>query len=157
MTLAEQLVVVGLLGGLGSWGLAIGQEKRQRQKVEAVAGELLAGIQLARAGAERSQLACGLSLDPEGWQEPADGSLPVCAPGLRKFGDAVTLAHSFPATLRFSANGLVIDGGVVVLSHSGTELRRCLVMALPLGIVRLGRYGADPAGALTASHCQPEK
>jgi Tfp pilus assembly protein FimT len=56
MTLAEQLVVVALVGGLGCWGLAIGQEKRQRHKVEAVAGDLLAGIQLARAEAERDAL-----------------------------------------------------------------------------------------------------
>jgi len=157
MTLAEQLVVVALLGGLGGWGLALGHEKRQRQKVEAVAGELLAGIQLARAEAERRQLACGLSLDRGGWQEPANGSLPACATGLKRFGDAVTLAHSFPATLRFSANGLVIDGGLVVLSQSGTELRRCLVMALPLGLVRLGRYDADPAGPLSATLCQAER
>jgi hypothetical protein len=157
MTLAEQLVVVALLGGLGGWGLALGHEKRQRQKVEAVAGELLAGIQLARAEAERRQLACGLSLDRGGWQEPANGSLPACATGLKRFGDAVTLAHSFPATLRFSANGLVIDGGLVVLSQSGTQLRRCLVMALPLGLVRLGRYDADPAGPLSATLCQAER
>ena len=157
MTLAEQLVVVALLGGLGGWGLALGHEKRQRQKVEAVAGELLAGIQLARAEAERRQLPCGLSLDRGGWQEPANGSLPACATGLKRFGDAVTLAHSFPATLRFSANGLVIDGGLVVLSQSGTQLRRCLVMALPLGLVRLGRYDADPAGPLSATLCQAER
>ena len=157
MTLAEQLVVVALLGGLGCWGLALGQEKRQRQKVEAVAGDLLAGIQLARAEAERRQLACGLSLNRQGWQEPADGSLPACATGLKRFGDDVTLAHSFPATLRFSANGLVIDGGVVVLSQSSTGLRRCLVMALPLGLVRLGRYDADPAGPLSATLCQAER
>ena len=157
MTLAEQLVVVALLGGLGGWGLALGHEKRQRQKVEAEAGELLAGIQLARAEAERRQLACGLSLDRGGWQEPANGSLPACATGLKRFGDAVTLAHSFPATLRFSANGLVIDGGLVVLSQSGTQLRRCLVMALPLGLVRLGRYDADPAGPLSATLCQAER
>jgi Tfp pilus assembly protein FimT len=157
MTLAEQLVVVSLLGGLGGWGLALGHEKRQRQKVEAVAGELLAGIQLARAEAERRQLACGLSLDRGGWQEPANGSLPACATGMKRFGDAVTLAHSFPATLRFSANGLVIDGGLVVLSQSGTQLRRCLVMALPLGLVRLGRYDADPAGPLSATLCQAER
>ncbi len=157
MTLAEQLVVVGLLGGLGCWGLTCGQEQRQRQKVEAVASELLAGIQLARAEAERRQGACGLSLDLEGWQEPLDGSLPACSTALKRFSVEVTLAHSFPATLRFSANGLVIDGGVVVLSQAGTGLRRCLVMALPLGLVRLGRYDADPAGPPSATHCQAER
>ncbi len=157
MTLAEQLVVAALLGGLGCWGLVCGQEQRQRQRVETVTSELLAGIQLARAEAEQRQLACGLSLDPSGWQEPADGNLPACATGLKPFSEAISLAHSFPATLRFSANGLVIDGGVVVLSRAGTGLRRCLVMALPLGVVRLGRYAADPAGPLNASHCQAER
>ena len=157
MTLAEQLLVVALLGGLGCLGLAASQEQLQRQRVEAVAGELLAGIQLARAEAERRQQACGLSLDALGWQDPKDGSLPACATALKRFSEAVDLSHSFPPTLRFSANGLVIDGGLVVLSQAGTGLRRCLVMALPLGIVRLGRYGADPAGALTAAQCQPEQ
>jgi Tfp pilus assembly protein FimT len=157
MTLAEQLVVVALLGGLGCWGLALGQEQRQRLRVEAVSSELLAGIQLARAEAERRQQACGLSLDPTGWLAPADGSLPACTKALQPFSDGVSLAHSFPATLRFSANGLVIDGGVAVLSQSGTGLRRCLVMALPLGLVRLGRYDADPAGPLSAAKCQAER
>ena len=157
MTLAEQLIVVGLLGGLGCWGLSCSQEHRHRQRVEAVASDWLAGIQLARAEAERRQTACGLSLAARGWQEPSDGNLPACATALRVFSDEVNLVHNFPATLRFSANGLVIDGGVVVLSKAGTGLQRCLVLALPLGLVRLGRYDADPTATPTASHCQAER
>ena len=157
MTLAEQLIVVGLLGGLGCWGLSCSQEQRHRQRVEAVANEWLAGIQLARAEAERRQTACGLSLAARGWQEPSDGNLPACATALQVFSDEVNLVHNFPATLRFSANGLVIDGGVVVLSKAGTGLQRCLVLALPLGLVRLGRYDADPTATPTASHCQAER
>ena len=157
MTLAEQLIVVGLLGGLGCWGLSCSQEQRHRQRVEAVANEWLAGIQLARAEAERRQTACGLSLAARGWQEPSDGNLPACATALRVFSDEVNMVHNFPATLRFSANGLVIDGGVVVLSKAGTGLQRCLVLALPLGLVRLGRYDADPTATPTASHCQAER
>ena len=157
MTLAEQLVVVSLLSGLGCLGLVSAQEQRQRQRVEAVASELLAGIQLARVEAERNQGACGISLDSGGWQAPSDGSLPACSSAVKSFEGGVTLAHSFPGTLRFSANGLVIDGGLVVLSQAGTGLRRCLVMALPLGVVRLGRYDADPAGTLSATQCQAER
>jgi len=52
----------------------------------------------------------------------------------------VRLNHNFPAVLRFSSNGLVLDGGTAVLQAAGTSLQRCLVMALPLGITRLGRY-----------------
>jgi hypothetical protein len=61
------------------------------------------------------------------------------------------LVHNFPAVLRFSSNGLVLDGGTAVLTSSGTTLQRCLVMALPLGITRLGRYQSgrcDPDPAL---------
>jgi hypothetical protein len=76
-----------------------------------VSNELLAGIQLARAEAERKQTACGMSLAVDGWRAPVDGSLPACATALKSFSDSVSLRHSFPDTLRFSANGLVIDGG----------------------------------------------
>ena len=145
------------LPGSCCWGLSSSQEQRHRQRVEAVASEWLAGIQLARAEADRRQPACGLSLAARGWQEPSDGNLPACATALKVFSDEVNLVHNFPATLRFSANGLVIDGGVVVLSKAGTGLRRCLVLALPLGLVRLGRYDADPTATPTASHCQAER
>ena len=91
MTLAEQLIVVGLLGGLGCWGLSCSQEQRHRQRVEAVANEWLAGIQLARAEAERRQTACGLSLAARGWQEPSDGNLPACATALQVFSDEVNI------------------------------------------------------------------
>ena len=40
MTLAEQLLVVSLLAGLGCFGLAASQEQLQRQRVEAVALDL---------------------------------------------------------------------------------------------------------------------
>jgi hypothetical protein len=50
----------------------------------------------------------------------------------------------------------VLDGGTVVLTAKGTELKRCLVMALPLGIVRLGRYGANPAAGPRAEACSPD-
>jgi hypothetical protein len=43
-----------------------------------------------------------------------------------------------------------------VLSSRGTSLRRCLVMALPLGVVRLGRYGADPSTPPDSTACLPD-
>jgi hypothetical protein len=69
---------------------------------------------------------------------------------------AVQVRHNFPEALRFSSNGLVLDGGTVVLSSKGTQLQRCLVMALPLGIVRVGRYGANPAAGPRAEACTPD-
>jgi hypothetical protein len=68
----------------------------------------------------------------------------------------VELRHNLPAQLRFSANGLLIDGGTVVLAAAGTPLRRCVVWSLPLGVLRLGQYGADPAASPQAGQCRPD-
>jgi hypothetical protein len=52
--------------------------------------------------------------------------------------------------VRFSSNGLVLDGGTVVVGHPATALFRCVVVSLPLGVTRVGLWegGAcrpDPA------------
>jgi hypothetical protein len=87
---------------------------------------------------------------------PAQSSLAPCLQTLESLKEPIAagevqLVHNFPAVLRFSSNGLVLDGGTAVLSSSGTTLQRCLVMALPLGITRLGRYrngGCQPDPSL---------
>jgi len=84
-------------------------------------------------------------LGDAGWQLPADAGLPGC-PGIDlPAGEGidparVRLEHNLPALVRFTSNGLVLDGGTVRISTEGTELERCLVMALPLGVVRQGRW-----------------
>jgi ABC-type branched-subunit amino acid transport system ATPase component len=52
----------------------------------------------------------------------------------------VLLEHNLPAAVRFTSNGLVLDGGTVVLSAPGTDLVRCVVISLPLGVMRLGQW-----------------
>ncbi|MDP4948193.1 MAG: prepilin-type cleavage/methylation domain-containing protein, partial [Cyanobium sp. MAG_102] len=65
----------------------------------------------------------------------------------------VELRHNLPAALRFSSNGLVLDGGTVLISAEGVALRRCLVLSLPLGVVRLGRYVGPAEGTPSSSAC----
>jgi hypothetical protein len=55
----------------------------------------------------------------------------------------VQLRHNLPGSVRFTSNGLVLDGGTVVVAAEGTALERCVVMSLPLGVVRLGRWQND--------------
>jgi hypothetical protein len=54
----------------------------------------------------------------------------------------VELEHNFPDTIRFTSNGLILDGGTVVLRADGTELERCVVVSLPLGVTRVGRMAS---------------
>ncbi len=144
-SLAELLVGVAILGLLAALGWGGGSEQLARQRLEAATRRLDQGIQRGRAEAHKQGRPCGLSLQTEGWAPPSGGVLPPCLHTLESLKETIAagevqLSHNFPSVLRFSSNGLVLDGGTAVLHTAGTPLQRCLVMALPLGITRLGRY-----------------
>ena len=162
LTLPELLVAVAVLGILASLGCISGAETLARQRLENASRTLGQGIERARSSALRNNTACGMSLTAKGWDAAHGGALPPCLPDaipLQEPGFAdggLRVSHNMPAELRFSSNGLVLDGGTVVLSMRGTDLRRCLVMALPLGVVRLGRYAGDPEGSPDSAACLPD-
>ena len=145
-TLVELLGVVALLGLAAALTLPSGHEALARRRVEAARQALLLAIERQRARALAAGQPLELALAGEGGllAEPE-----LAEPDLH-------LAHNLPPLLRFTANGLLIDGGTVVVGHPGTAARRCLVMALPLGLLRLGVYEADPAAGLNSAACLPE-
>lgn len=161
-SLAEMLVglaIAAVLAGLACQG---GAEALARQRLEASSRSLGQGIETARREAIRRAQPCALSLGLLGWQPPHGGELASCEANPTSFQDvgvgstdpaALELIHNFPAEVRFSSNGLVLDGGTAVMGMRGTALRRCLVMALPLGIVRVGRYQGNPSQGLNSSLC----
>lgn len=175
MSLPEALVTVAVLGLLAAMALPGGTGHLARRRLELSSQLLGQGLERARAEAERRGEPCGLSLGAEGWEAPRSGELPPCLPQdgadgssqqaagpslggelVSSSGERMSLRHNFPEVLRVSAHGLVVDGGTAVLSAEGTDLRRCLVMAPPLGVVRLGRYGSDPANGLSSGSCLPD-
>ena len=144
-SLTELLVGVAIVGLLAALGWSGGSETLARQRLESATRRLDQGIQRGRAEAQKLGRPCGLSLSSQGWMPPGGGVLSPCLQTLESLKEPIAagevrLSHNFPAVLRFSSNGLVLDGGTAVLQASGTSLQRCLVMALPLGITRLGRY-----------------
>jgi hypothetical protein len=160
-TLSELLITVAVLGLLAGLAIQAGSESLARQRLEVATRRLAQGIERGRAEALQRGEPCGLTLSEQGWQPPEAGSLLACRATVLELGEgvergAVALNHNLPEVLRFSSNGLVLDAGTVVLTSAGTPLRRCLVMALPLGIVRLGRYGGSPSGAPDSTLCQPD-
>lgn len=162
LTLPELLVAVAVLGILASLGCISGAETLVRQRLETASRSLGQTIEQARSTALRQNAPCGMSLTPTGWDEASGGSLPPCLPTaipLQNTGVAqgdLRILHNMPNELRFSSNGLVLDGGTVVLTMRGTSLRRCLVMALPLGVVRVGRYSGNSTAAPNSSACLPD-
>ena len=65
------------------------------------------------------------------------------------------LRSNLPDAVRFSSNGLVLDGGLVVVSHPSHGQALCLVIGLPLGISRTGIYRGDPGSSLNSALCLP--
>ena len=160
LSLAEVLIAAAIMAILAGIAYGTGGDAVARQRLEGATRRLAIGIDRGRLAALRNSQPCSLSLGPGGWQAPLDGSV-VCAGAPMGLGEGVAdgevqVRHNFPEALRFSSNGLVLDGGTVVLSSKGTPLQRCLVMALPLGIVRVGRYGANPAAGPRAEACTPD-
>ena len=115
-SLAELLVGLAILGLLAALGWSGGSETLARQRLEAATRRLDQGIQRGRAEAQKLGRPCGLSLQPQGWVAPAQGSLSPCLQTLESLQEPlhaaeVRLVHNFPAVLRFSptATGFEIE------------------------------------------------
>ena len=159
-TLVEALVAVALLGILASTGMVNqGQQLAQRELADGLQ-RLRIGLDRGRMAAERNAAPCGLSLSAQGWEHPHTGRLPGCRPGRTRLFERrdsnLQLHSNLPTTVRFTANGLLLDGGLVVLTHPRLQQRLCLVIGLPLGITRSGNYRVNPAIELSSSHCRPD-
>jgi prepilin-type N-terminal cleavage/methylation domain-containing protein len=144
-TLPELLVAAAVMGLLAVLAMGASRAPLAQLKVESASRRLLIGLEQGRAAARRRGEACALQLGPAGWRAPATAALPACLADLQPLeeglGDGgVQLEHNLPAAVRFSSNGLVLDGGTVLVSAPGSALTRCLVVSLPLGVVRLGRF-----------------
>lgn len=159
-SLVELLVAIAILGILSSIALVQAGVDRRRLALEAATRRVIVGLERARQAAQRDGQPCALSLSAAGWSAPAGGSLAPCrAAGLALAEPLsrtpIQLRTNLPEALRFSLNGLVLDGGLVVLSSPGTRQRRCVVISLPLGVTREGLYAQDPAAGLSSGLCQP--
>ena len=151
-TLSETLLALALVGLLAQLGLTSAIRDLAAARLEGASRRVMVGLERGRDAALRLGQPCVLALTADGWQEPQGSSLPACEGAAMDLGEglgggpAVSLSHTLPAAVRFTSNGLIIDGGTVLLSTEGTDLVRCVVVALPLGITSLGRQG--PGGCL---------
>lgn len=150
-TLPELLLTTGLVVLLATWAGLGGAEARARQGLQAASQRVVVGLEEARAAAVREGRPCGLRLGAAGWEPPRSSALPPCEGVTSGLGSdtPVEVSHNLPDPVRFSANGLVLDGGTVWLRSQGTPLVRCVVVSLPLGVTRVGREGS--------SGCEPER
>ncbi|MEX1324769.1 MAG: prepilin-type N-terminal cleavage/methylation domain-containing protein [Synechococcaceae cyanobacterium] len=147
LALPELLVAVAVLGLLLVIGGFTGSGFLARQRVEVAARELVSRIERERDLAIRQARSRSLAVHGRGGLLEAAGAA----------GGRLELSHNLPEELRVTANGLLLDGGTVVVAGPGTDLRRCLVMALPIGVLRLGRYTGEAGGASATACVRDER
>jgi type II secretory pathway pseudopilin PulG len=152
-------VVVALLGILATLAMPSSSALQRRLELDSGMRRLRVGLDRGRMAAERARQPCALQLSSTGWQPPLAGDLPTCRDGITSLAESgageLELRSNLPDAVRFSANGLVLDGGLVVLSHPSHAQALCLVIGLPLGISRSGIYRGDVSGSLSSALCQP--
>ena len=144
MSLPELLIAVAIVGVFTSLSFNASGTALAEQKVLTAVRQLELGIQQARDQAMRQKAPCALALGHDGWHDPEQTNIPTCdqAVGPLLAGDRVTglqLSHNINR-LQFTSNGLVLGGGTVVLALNGLAHQRCVVISLPLGIVRRGYW-----------------
>jgi type II secretory pathway pseudopilin PulG len=156
-TVLELLMTSSVLLMLAAISLVPARESLARQRLETATRRVLLGLDRGRLAAERRGQPCALAFDDQlGWHPPQGGELAACEQAPIGLGEGVQgdgtlqVEHNLPDAVRFTANGLVLDGGTVVLRHPHTTVARCVVVSLPLGVTRVGLHGQggclpDPA------------
>ena len=158
-SLVECLVAVALLGILATLAIPSSSAVQRRLELDSGLRRLRVGLDRGRMAAERDRQPCALQLSATGWQPPLAGDLAACRGGAKSLAETgageLELRSNLPDAIRFSTNGLVLDGGLVVVSHPSHAQALCLVIGLPLGISRSGVYRGDLNGSLSSALCLP--
>ena len=158
-SLVECLVAVALLAILATLAIPSSSAVQRRLELDSGLRRLRVGLDRGRMAAERDRQPCALQLSANGWQPPLAGDLTACRGGVTSLAETgsgeLELRSNLPDSVRFSANGLVLDGGLVVVSHPSHAQALCLVIGLPLGISRSGVYRGDLNSSLSSALCLP--
>lgn len=147
-SLVELLIAVLLLGLLTALVWPSGQQALAALRLEAGLRAVVREIERQRDQALRTGEPQRLPLEGSGGLLQQALQDPLLGP--------LQWRSTLPAELRIAANGLVIDGGTLVLAPAHQQQQRCLVVSLPLGVMRLGRYDGSLAEPPSSAQCLPE-
>ena len=147
MSLIELLAAMAVVGVLTSFSLLSSRAPLLQQQLLAATSQLELGIEQARDQAMDQQSPCALDLGHAGWLEPIDGLLPGCTQALGPLlagerARGLKLSHKV-SSLQFTSHGLVLGGGTVRLAVKGLAQESCVVISLPLGMIRRGIWNQN--------------
>ncbi|TGG79885.1 MAG: prepilin-type cleavage/methylation domain-containing protein [Aphanocapsa feldmannii 288cV] len=157
MTVPELVMVLALIGVLVGLGFPAGLGLHHRAQLRGTIRRLALQLEQARREALGSGEPCGMSAMQTGWGRPANPDLRPCRMALALESTAAVVVESnLPGDLIATPNGLLLGAGTMVASHPQMEEQWCLVVSIPLGTTRLGRYVGASDQSIKAKHCRPD-
>ena len=146
------LVIVGIIAAIASpnfLGLL------SRIKVNNALEELLGAVKETQRLAMRSGNNCRININPN--TNILNATTNECSLNTRKIDENIVirtnLSGSIPS-IPFSYKGTTTKMGTIVLSSQLTNIQKCFVISLGLGIMRTGNYTGSKNGSVSASNCQ---
>ena len=148
------LIIVGIIAAIAAPNF-IGLFSRIR--VDDSLEKLIGAIRETQRLAMRHGKSCRINIDPNTNILSATDS--DCLLSTRTIDDSVTirtnLSGSTPS-IPFSHKGNTTKMGTIVLSSDMTNIQKCFVISLGLGIMRTGDYTGNSTGSVSANNCQTE-
>jgi len=154
-TLIEMLVVVVMMGILAAIAAPSFLGMYARTRVNYALTEVQAALQEGQRQAIRTSRACDLSLST---MPPAvtgtclvSGNRPLSRVAVRS--SATAMRFDLKGNVSNSNGTAMTQPITVVISSPNTNLQRCLVMSVPLGLTRTGIYNGT---GTTEANCLPQ-
>lgn len=155
ITLIETLVVTIIIGILAAIGVPNLLGLLSRNRVNEALTKIDGSIKESQRQAMRQGKVCRVNIDPA--NNTISGNPTNCLLNSRKIGNNIDIRTNLsgsPPNISFSAKGSTTKSGTIVVSSATTNLQRCFVISLGLGITRTGEYMGNKTGSVSASDCQ---
>lgn len=153
-TLLETMIIVVIIGILSAIAGPNFLGMLNRGKVNSALSEIQGTLQQAQREAMRKSISCEVKLETTNNTITSDPSNCIVT-GNRTFNSNIVIATN-QTSFTFSYRGTLIlpDAGTIVLSSKDNpNLKKCLVVSSPLGIIRTGIY-KDSTNSVSAAKCE---
>lgn len=151
------VVIVGILSAIAGPSF-LGM--LNRNKVNNALSEIQGALQQAQREAMRKSISCKVNLNNNTVTNDSKNSSNCLVTGNRTLPDGVVMVTNIsgtPPQIDFSYRGTITlpDAGTIVLSsNDNPNLKKCLVISSPLGIIRTGNYNDSTTNSITYDKCK---
>ena len=159
-TLLETMMTIIVIGILSAIAAPSFLGMLNRNRVNSALNDIQGALQQAQREAMRKSISCKVNLDSNTVTSDSSNSSNCLVTGNRTLPDGVVMVTNIsgtPPQINFSYRGTITlpDAGTIVLSSKDNpNLKKCLVISSPLGIIRTGNYNDSTTSSITYDKCK---